>query len=84
MSDTCPKCGAYCGLARGCVSAQLREQLAKAEAEVKRYREAWSDVRDALIIDREFWNNKNANREVQISSTILRMDDLILSSEDHP
>lgn len=61
--------------------AQLREQLAKAESEAKRYREAWFLVRDALLSDREFWNNKNADREVQISGTLLHMDDLIPPAE---
>ena len=46
MNDKCPKCGAYCGLECGCVVAQLRNQLAKAEAEAKRYREAWASVRN--------------------------------------
>lgn len=30
MSDTCPKCGAYCGLATGCEAAQLRTAIAYA------------------------------------------------------
>lgn len=59
----------------------VKSQLAKAEAEAKRYREAWFLVRDALHWDREFWNNKNANREVQISGTLLNMDDLIPPAE---
>ena len=81
MSDTCPKCGSYCGLARGCVSAQLREQLAKAEAEAKRYREAWIALRSYVNSELTNWDIRNGDRWLQTQLVAMTMDDLIPPAE---
>ena len=57
--------------------AQLREQLAKAEAEAKRYREAWIALRSYVNSELTNWDIRNGDRWLQTQLVAMTMDDLI-------
>ena len=57
--------------------AQLRDQLAKAEAEAKRYREAWIALRSYVNSELTNWDIRNGDRWLQTQLVAMTMDDLI-------